>query len=119
LFIYLFSATELSELLKVPQLIEHYTEHKSQNNKISFLDFICIHYYDAHDNDGDDESDMKLPFKSHDNCSVSNSQVFFSNSFPNFRIKPTEILLEKTKIFKEEFIYSSFQSNIWQPPKLS
>ena len=119
LFVYLFSATELSELLKIPQLFEHYTEHKNQNNKISFFDFLTMHYYDAHDNDGDDESDMKLPFKSHDNCSVSNGQVFFSQSFPVITIKNTESSLEKIKTYKEDFLFSSFQSNIWQPPKFS
>ncbi len=103
----------------MPQLIEHYCEHKSQNNKISFFDFLSMHYYDAQDNDGDDESDMKLPFKSHHNCSVTNTTTSITNVFLVISIKPQESSLEKSKIVSEDFIYSSFQASIWQPPKIS
>ena len=113
--VYLFSATELGELLKIPQLFVHYTEHKTQNNKISFFDFLTMHYSNDHgENDADD---MKLPFKSHDNCSITNNQVFFVHSFPIITIKSVESSLEKIKACKEEFLFSSFQSTIWQPPK--
>ena len=64
LAIYLLGATELSQLLKMPLLLQHYIEHKGLNQSLSLAKFIYMHYV-TDDGDKTDESrDQNLPFKS-------------------------------------------------------
>ena len=57
--------------MKIPALIEHYQEHKSENKNISIIGFIALHYLSGSQKDSDYEKDMKLPFKAHEISSVS------------------------------------------------
>ena len=67
--------------------------------------------------DADRDKDMKLPFKTHDNC-VS----FFTNVYlPSAKVsieKPIQFLQEKSFVNKDQFLLTSFLSNIWQPPRI-
>lgn len=117
LFGYLFSFTEFRELLKLPSLIEHFTEHQSQDEHISFTEFLCMHYLHTQDNDGDDAEDRSLPFKSHSNCISVYSLNFYPQSH-NIVIKPIETGTSSLNSNTEDFIFNSFQANIWQPPKI-
>jgi len=60
LLAYLVSFTEFSEVLRLPLLVKHYTEHKSKVAELSFIEFLVMHYETdvAHD-----DRDMRLPFK--------------------------------------------------------
>lgn len=116
LVIYLFSATELNQLVKVPMLVEHFNEHKTQNTEITFCDFLFMHYcgHDANDNDYD--KDMKLPFKSHDGHAGFNAVAYMPSRI-HFVVKP---VFRETKTFNnhyEKFFTSVDLSCIWQPPK--
>jgi hypothetical protein len=53
IIIYLFSATELNQLLKLPVLFSHFIEHQKQDPLISFGEFLYHHYAVDHDDDGD------------------------------------------------------------------
>jgi hypothetical protein len=119
LFSYLFSTTELNEVLKVPVFIEHFIEHSQENPNLSFLGFIKLHYFNGDPKDADYETDMKLPFKKHDICAIS-----------------TILLQDVPKHFEISFQYSSFEElmqknfsytigeipsphfTIFQPPKI-
>ncbi|SPZ92425.1 Uncharacterised protein [Sphingobacterium multivorum] len=69
LTIYIASATEISQLLRFPLLIEHYFEHKVKNPSLSVVDFLNVHYsgyhLENHPHDDDYEKDQKLPFMMH------------------------------------------------------
>lgn len=114
---YLCSYTEFNELLKLPLLLEHYSQHNSNNSTLSFSDFLYMHYLEAEDNDGDEAAEKKLPFKSHDNCIHSSSINFFAQT-SDIYIKPIETELATAQTQEKEFFYPSFSANIWQPPKL-
>ena len=117
LSIYLISTTELHQLAKLPILIAHFGEHKQQNNQLTFLDFLNIHYSGETKKDADHEKDMNLPFKSHDGCVASFFAAYIPPAFSNFVLKEFP---ENKKIFnsKEDiFLGSNYLSNIWQPPK--
>lgn len=75
-----------------------------------------MHYHQEHDNDGEDEADKHLPFKSHDNCIHSSSFNFLTQT-NIIDIKPIETELYKTQSLEQDFFYPSFSANIWQPPK--
>jgi len=113
LSIYLVSVTELHELFKLPQLVEHFIEHKAEDKQTTFLDFLVLHY--SNSDDGGEHS--KLPFKAHhDNGNIINSGFVAFNSFC-LVIKSTPIESKIYKTHSIDFISSSFLSSIWQPPK--
>jgi hypothetical protein len=60
--LFIFSNTECKQLLKLPLLLEHYSEHHQHNPSISAFQFF-LHHYACQENHADQE-DQKLPFKS-------------------------------------------------------
>lgn len=115
---FLYSTTELHQLLKISSLIEHYVEHKKNNPALTLLEFFTIHYAIANVVDDDYEKDQKLPFKScnHQTNTVDLTTSVFSlkytlNSIENYGIQRN--FLNKESMFKG----SLFLSSIWQPPK--
>ncbi|MDO8998633.1 MAG: hypothetical protein Q7W45_02630 [Bacteroidota bacterium] len=114
---YILSITELNQLVKLPLLFEHYNEHKEKDSKITLLEFLSKHYAEDEDNDGDEDKEMKLPFKSHDGCINNISNAFVSNNFEGLFIKPNYSKNKPYYIYTEQFLTSTFLSSIWQPPK--
>ncbi len=98
-------------------LLEHFIEHKKQNEKISFADFLNMHYVMADDGDGDTAEDMQLPFKSDNTCANVCSIGFVSQSDYQLIIKVTPTENNVFKKHSVEFLNSAFLSSIWQPPK--
>jgi hypothetical protein len=62
--------TELHQLLKVPILIQHYLEHKTETPSITFIQFLSLHYRSEPVFDADYRRDMQLPFKTADCASA-------------------------------------------------
>ena len=118
LIVYLFSFTEVRQVLKLPNLIEHYVSHELRDKNTTLYSFIKMHYLDEQQKDSDYSQDMKLPFKTHD----------FSFSAITMAVPPkrVEIAFIVKKIFiekKQHFAYSenfypSIFQKIWQPPKI-
>ncbi len=61
--LFLFSATELHQLVKLPELLRHYQEHSRTGSGMSLLAFLQLHYSANHPEDNDDSEDSQLPFK--------------------------------------------------------
>jgi hypothetical protein len=58
-------STEIHQLWKLPLLVQHYLHHRNENQSLSFITFLAIHYTDTHHpSDNDDKKDNELPFKS-------------------------------------------------------
>jgi len=120
LFFYVFSMTEVHQLLKAPKLVEHFVEHKNENQGITLISFLEMHYLNGFTKDADFEKDMKLPFKaSQDNCFsfvvlLPTPEKFELNSefFVSEIHKP--MILQKSQVF-----ISNYLSAIWQPPKIA
>jgi hypothetical protein len=117
LLIYLLSITELHELLKFPVLVQHFSEHKKKDKKITFWKFLCIHYTHKTIKDNDFDKDSKLPFKNTDNCNSSNH----ISLLPELKFNLNAILVSSEKKVANKhylrFTYSTFLKTIWQPPK--
>ena len=116
---YLFSTTELHELIKLPLLIEHFAEHREQNKHITLWKFLYIHYSMGDVKDVDYDKDMKLPFKSHDNCVAGNSTIYVSLPEKLSIQKQVQFLEKKNFPTEVRSLPTSFLSNIWQPPRVS
>lgn len=91
-------------------------EHKKENKNLSFIGFLEIHYAHGSPKDADYEKDMKLPFKSIANCSISSIYFFLPTTDKQNLI--VYFNNDKQKFTDYPFTYSSsFLSSIWQPPK--
>jgi hypothetical protein len=117
LSIYLISLTELSQLVKLPLLIEHFSEHKQKDGHMSFWKFLQIHYSQNKLNDADYEKDMKLPFKSHDGCINSIVSESVPTSYYFISSKPVFSHSNSYSSYTEQFLTSAYLTSIWQPPK--
>ncbi|MCD9856769.1 hypothetical protein LUD75_18745 [Epilithonimonas sp. JDS] len=118
LSLYLVSTTELYQLLKIPDLIEHYCEHKALNSEMSLIAFLKTHY-DHPVKDGDYGKDTKLPFIIH---SSPLALVFTINPRFSFEIKDDSFRLStshKIPSCNENFCYKGFTSTVWEPPRHS
>lgn len=113
----MFSTTEANQLLKIPLVFQHYTEHKAMDNKMDFLRFIDMHYIHGCPNTPDYDKDMQLPFKtaSRSIFTVSSAIVPTTANFTKFE---SYINIEKNKSHRQnQMLGLNFPSNIWQPPK--
>lgn len=113
---YLFATTELSQLVKLPVLLEHFVEHKAQDSSIALWGFLCMHYAHGNVKDADHDKDMKLPFKSYDGCSSSNNIAYIPKDF-GLITKPAYNESTVFNTYTEKILTSAFLSCIWQPPK--
>ena len=118
--IYLFSAFQINEYLKIPILVEHFNEHQQENPKLSLWNFITDHYSHGEVFDADYEKDMKLPFKSHNHSGCFCSIVTFFAPIQSFNFENKTFFNEyKKPNFGYTFSFiSNFHSSIWQPPKI-
>jgi len=113
-FVFLCANTSLGQLVKLPNLVEHYKAHKNElsSNSISFIEYIKLHYAKNVDNNQDHQN---LPFKTLDN-SIS---VLFVFPLMTFQLQLVNSIIAITKKF---FYNKSFTSNliisIWLPPKI-
>lgn len=118
LFLYLVSTTELYQLLKIPELIEHYVEHKELNPEMTLTAFLRTHY-DHPVKDGDYGKDRRLPFIIH---SAPLSLVFTIN--PGFSFEAaiyhfSPLQFHKIPSKDEDLCYKGFLNSVWEPPRSS
>jgi hypothetical protein len=117
LFLYVFSATELHQVMKLPILVGHFFEHQSHNSSLTIWAFLYLHYAQP-TADSTDETHKKLPFKSDDRCVSSTPAIVFMNNC-TYNFKP-EIIFSSLiflKSFNDNFLPSLYLSSIWQPPQ--
>ena len=114
-FLYLSTATQFSQLYKLPVFISHFIEHNQGGNFLDEMEKFIVHHYGGHEMDEDWETDQKLPF-----IKISNSHIdFFFTPIRKFQT----LLLDKAfstisfKSFNESKLYSHYLNSIWQPPK--
>jgi hypothetical protein len=113
-FVFLCANTSLGQLVKLPNLVEHYKAHNNElsSNSISFIEYIKLHYAKNVDNNQDHQN---LPFKTLDNS----TSVLIVFPLMTFQLQLVNPIIAITKKF---FYNKSFTSNliisIWLPPKI-
>jgi hypothetical protein len=120
LAVYLLSATEIHQLLKLPVMFEHYKEHRQLNTDLGFITYVYTHYMNSNLMDGDandDDRDMELPFKTSGAC-VSSAPVFIMQDTPAELVIPQQFAISKDYVTEKDFLLpTGFLSTIFQPPK--
>jgi len=114
---YLISSTELYQLAKLPRLVEHFSLHKSRDNKLSVLEFLKLHYSKEEVWDADDTEDAKLPFKDHSYRANTISIALIEKTTASQLSTPLYSNIKSYPLYKEAFLTSFFISGVWQPPK--
>ncbi len=104
-------------MLKLPVVFQHFMEHRQEDKSISLIHFLAIHYLHGSPKDKDYDRDMQLPFKT----SGDLISVVSTPAAPlGFSIdRPVNDSSDKNFILSDQYILSSFLSNIWQPPRTS
>ena len=113
--VFICANTSIGQLLKIPNLIEHYNEHKNEltTASISFIDFLESHYSKNAENNP--EEHQNLPFKTFEITST----VFVLVSNTNFQIQPVKVVISnKQKFFYQKSFKSNLITSIWLPPKI-
>ncbi|MBX2913670.1 MAG: hypothetical protein KF856_00225 [Cyclobacteriaceae bacterium] len=111
------SVIDLHDLSKVPYMLRHFQQHKSNTESFSFSDFFDLHYgasAEQHDKQ-EHEQHKGLPFKTHD-CTTSHISMILTDFEPN--IESSFGLTISYNNFYESAYSSDFCQSIWQPPKL-
>ena len=98
-------------------LVEHFTEHREENSQLTLLQFLYMHYATEGVPDADKAKDMKLPFKTHDNCVASVINVYLPSQKVVIK-EPVRFIENQHLKTPEQFHKSTFLSNIWQPPRI-
>lgn len=106
-----FSQTQVSQLFKLPLLIEHFAKHKYEQ-KISFVKFIVEHYSTKHI-DADLPEDNNLPFK---NASLMNFEYAVLPSVLKAEFLQYSFLSGKV-ILPESFCSQPNLCSIFHPPR--
>jgi hypothetical protein len=70
--VHLIGNTEVGQLFKLPQLINHFFQHERLNPDLNFFEFIAMHYAGDDGTKADDDFDDQLPCHntSHNTISV-------------------------------------------------
>mgnify|MGYP005859664051 FL=1 len=113
--VFICANTSIGQLLKIPNLIEHYNEHKNEltTASISFIDFLESHYSKNAENNP--EEHQNLPFKTFEITST----LFVLVSNTNFQIQPVKVVISnKQKFFYQKSFKSNLITSIWLPPKI-
>jgi hypothetical protein len=115
LMLYLVAYTEMHEVLLVPVLFEHYSEHKTLNSELTFSDFLSWHYFSSHGSE-DTATHESLPF-GHNHEKIDNVNFAFPVP-PEISLKDPFVIHFNTG-YNNPFSYNRSQSPVWQPPKIS
>lgn len=117
LFGFISSSTELHELLKLPHLLHHFVEHRTQNPDLSLSAYVYEHYTHNHDNNKDEHHDKGcLPFQGEHTCLVGTSLC--SDQVPSGLKWVPQVSLTTAYVVTSDSPSSNFLSKIWQPPKI-
>lgn len=117
LLVYFFATTEAKQLFKIPVIFQHYAEHQLENQGLSLIDFLDMHYMHGSPFDQDYDRDMKLPFKS-----TGDVFSFFPLTADRMPISCTVVCPQKnielavrTSAFDKPCTLA--EPSIWQPPR--
>ncbi len=114
ILVVLFYTTPLKQLLKVPAMLEHYKEHKALDHRISFLDFVFMHYVGDDGVTYDNDKDMQLPFKKSDRASFeAYSSLGTELSFMASH-EPTTVCYV---LYKSKFLSDPYYGDLLKPPQ--
>jgi hypothetical protein len=111
--LYLIASTEFHQVLKLPLLVQHYTEHHDQVQDMTFWEFLVMHYETDVPHD---DQDMSLPFKDCHHPLTAQSIAMPVQKISLAALTPVQT--DRLPIFDHSGFHSSYLEEIFQPPKI-
>ena len=109
------SNTSFCQVFKLPLLMEHYKEHKADNEEVTLLEFLYMHYGGNDQTSADDSKDSQLPFKQFDQC------LQLSLCHPILKLNLARVILPATgynyPTFQHSLSESPFKGGTFKPPQ--
>lgn len=115
LIVYMLFTPGVRELCRIPQLAEHYIDHKEEQKTTSLFAYLVMHYIQEDGSDTDADEDNTLPFKSAEGISSGNAISFFMPLSVEIN-HPESPLTNTFKVQNNRLIPSPFSSSVWRPP---
>jgi hypothetical protein len=107
----LFAGGLLTEICRIPLLIEHFEEHEKENHEISFLTFLNEHYSQT---DSKDSAHGNLPFKSQ----MHTSSILLALDLKNRQPEPVEFIQVQSFVFPSSIgNEANTVISVFQPPQ--
>jgi len=107
----LFAGGLLTEICRIPLLIEHFEEHERTNEEISFLTFLNEHYSQT---DTSDSEHGDLPFKSQ----MHTSSILLALDLKNRQAEPVEFTETQSFVFPSSIgNVANTTISVFQPPQ--
>lgn len=104
----------MGQVCKLPVLVKHLAEHQQRDNRVTFWDFMSMHYWGQDIDDDDQDTDMKLPFKNFSNTSV---QPLFCPVSKVFTLRTVSYSHKNAfQPIKEQFLPDPILSSLFRPP---
>jgi hypothetical protein len=117
LLIYIQPAESIRELFKLPLLLEHYYDHRTENGDPGLVGFLVDHYCTEDGTDQDADEDSKLPFKSTEQLTNPGTIALLFPVSAEMLVRPALLPVTKYLILDDANIPSGFLDSIWQPPR--
>lgn len=115
--LYLFAYTPAGELLKLPGLLTHYNEHRTEDGELSLLQFLLLHYNSTHERTAHAEQHSQLPFKNGE-CTLASLLVpalpLSDRAIPE---PPVQTAAPFYGGYHASLFPSLYFDCIWQPPR--
>jgi hypothetical protein len=112
----MFSFAEFHNLLRLPVLFEHFTEHRQHDSTISFWAFIKQHYFKPLVVDADYSRDRQLPFRDTD-CGLVVTTSICEFAPVTMDLEPPVEQIRKFHLFNEAHPPRFTPFDIFQPPR--
>lgn len=114
--VYLFTATELNQLWKLPIFISHFIEHRQESPNITVVDFVALHYFSGDERDADYARDEQLPFRDNSESMIGAiSSIVPSAASINYQYDILYLITRTPET--QDGKPSRSQASIWQPPR--
>ena len=110
-----FTGTEVHQLLKLPTLLEHYSEHQA-DGPMGWWNFLEEHYtHDRHHHAGE-EPHQDLPFHCDHHCGAQTMQAQLADRPASSIILPSALDVELIAT-EDRIPLLDGPADIWQPPR--
>jgi|ERR1043165_9223500 hypothetical protein len=109
----LFQQAGLSQVLRLPVIFDHYSEHRTKDHSITFSHFLSIHYLGDDHDDSDNDRDHELPFKSFSATADAEADPDRTHSIVPPYFPPDNL----ADLYLSPDA-SGVSSGIWQPPRI-
>lgn len=116
--LYLSTFSVAAELLRLPNLLIHFIDHREDGRPLAVTNFVWEHYFVEDGSDSDADEDAELPFNSTDHFTSTFSPVLGLPLSVEYDFSKSATPASHFDRYKNPK-GSLFDPTIWQPPRIA